>query len=941
MTDKKSVGHAYNTDFLNVVFAAVGIFLFFASVWMVWDDYAREWKSYQRRFVQLETEVTQANLQQALSEIDEAKLEELREERAEGAQQIEVNQTQIDELEAELEDLETKLFLANQEYQFTKAEYDAKRYEFEEMQESDPKEATKRLPEIEAMFQHWLELGLEVERLTGDRDDLRSRIGTFTSQVAELDIEIRDLTAEATRLETRLVDLAPSIIGDYVLNAPLLDFMAPTITVQQVITPNLVDDVNFIRVTKMDRCTSCHLSIDREGYEEYPQPFRTHSNLEAYVSSGSPHPLGRFGCTVCHEGMGQSISFKYSSHTPAGEEQTHAWEDAYGWEEPHLWDYPMLPTEMTEASCAKCHKETVFVPAGPKLSLAYYLYERAGCYACHKTVGFENLRNPGPALRKIGAKLTPEWVSRWIRDPRAIKTSTWMPKFWYNSNTSSAEDARRNEAEIDAVVAYLFANSDDHQFAIPSPPKGNAIRGEELVKSVGCLGCHIAEGENRLEAGPRRTFGQPLQSIANKTTYEWLFNWVLDPQHFSTDTYMPSLRLTEQEVADVATYLFALEGPEGEGSAATADAGYVAEVLTDYLKSIVPTAEAEARVTALSPEEQQLDLGRRAIGRYGCFSCHEIAGFEDTAPIGIELSQEGSKLLPRLDFAFVHEIPHTKVGWFREKMDDPRIFDRHRVLQPLEKLRMPNYGMSAEEITLFTTALMSFQSDVQPVAMQESGSARNDALRNGRNLLRRRNCVACHEIEGSGGDYRELVEDPSLAPPLLTPEGAKVKPEWLYAFLRAPITIRPWLNVRMPTFDLDDTHWNTVIDYFAAVSESGGPFRTHDIVPTVTMTRTGRELFELLRCQQCHVLDTIPEDQPTDNLAPDLRMAGERLQPEWIIDWLREPLVIQPGTRMPLFWTEYPSSFYPQFEADAVQQIESVRDYLLTFRGGPSPLPSN
>ena len=112
--------------------------------------------------------------------------------------------------------------------------------------------------------------------------------------------------------------------------------------------------------------------------------------------------------------------------------------------------------------------------------------------------------------------------------------------------------------------------------------------------------------------------------------------------------------------------------------------------------------------------------------------------------------------------------------------------------------------------------------------------------------------------------YRDLVSDPALAPPLLTPEGAKVKPDWLYAFLRGPITIRPWLDVRMPTFGLDDAHWNGVIDYFAAISETIGPFRTHGIVPTPGVARVGEELFELLRCQQCHVLDTIPRiSRPT------------------------------------------------------------------------------
>ena len=516
-----------------------------------------------------------------------------------------------------------------------------------------------------------------------------------------------------------------------------------------------------------------------------------------------------------------------------------------------------------------------------------------------------------------------------------------MPRVWYNSNTSSPEDAIRNEVEIDATVAYLFANSEDHEFAVMFPPRGNAERGRELVESVGCLACHITEDQDRLAAGTRRTFGQPLQSIGNKTSYEWLFDWVRDPAHFSSETYMPDLRLTNREAADVATYLSTLTGPDGRSAEATYDDSEITAVLLDYVRSILPTAEAQELVGGMSIEEQRLDLGQRVIGRYGCFSCHEIAGFEDAQPIGIELSEEGSKLLPRLDFAFVHDIPHTKVEWFKQKMRDPRAFDRNRVLQPLEKLRMPDFGMSEEEAKLFATAITSFQTDVQPLAAKVPRSARNDALREGRNLVRRRNCIGCHEIEEDGGDYVALVDDPSLAPPMLTPQGAKVKPDWMYAFLQGPIPIRPWLDVRMPTFSLDDAHWNGVIDYFGAISDTVGEFRTHETLSAGAVPREGEELFELLRCQQCHVLDTIPADQPTDNLAPDLRMAGERLQPDWIVDWLRAPLEIQPGTRMPMFWTDFPASPYPQLDSDGPRQLEAIRDYMLTFEGGPSPIRGN
>ena len=42
MAEKKGVGHAYNIDFLNVVFAACSVFLFLSVVWMVWDDFDRD-----------------------------------------------------------------------------------------------------------------------------------------------------------------------------------------------------------------------------------------------------------------------------------------------------------------------------------------------------------------------------------------------------------------------------------------------------------------------------------------------------------------------------------------------------------------------------------------------------------------------------------------------------------------------------------------------------------------------------------------------------------------------------------------------------------------------------------------------------------------------------------------------------------------------------------
>src|SRR5207248_3243452 len=130
---------------------------------------------------------------------------------------------------------------------------------------------------------------------------------------------------------------------------------------------------------------------------------------------------------------------------------------------------------------------------------------------------------------------------------------------------------------------------------------------------------------------------------------------------------------------------------------------------------------------------------------------------------------------------------------------------------------------------------------------------------------------------------------------------------------------------------------NRVIGYFGSISNTIGPFQTHEIVRTANEEGTAKQLFETLKCQQCHVLGTIPKEQPTANLAPDLRMASERLNPDWIMDWLKKPSDILPGTRMPAFWPDYPKSFYPAFNGDAEAQIRAIRNYLMTFKGGPSP----
>ena len=145
MAEKKGVGHAYNVDFLNVVFAASSLFLFLSVIWMVWDDFDRDWKNTQRRFAQLEYEVTQAQRQQAVGAVDKNKIAALEAQKTAAAQQIKANQAKVDELEDKLAEADKVLFRATLDYNYLKATYDQDRYDFETERQADANSsATKR-----------------------------------------------------------------------------------------------------------------------------------------------------------------------------------------------------------------------------------------------------------------------------------------------------------------------------------------------------------------------------------------------------------------------------------------------------------------------------------------------------------------------------------------------------------------------------------------------------------------------------------------------------------------------------------------------------------------------------------------------------------------------------------------------------------------------------
>jgi mono/diheme cytochrome c family protein len=212
-------------------------------------------------------------------------------------------------------------------------------------------------------------------------------------------------------------------------------------------------------------------------------------------------------------------------------------------------------------------------------------------------------------------------------------------------------------------------------------------------------------------------------------------------------------------------------------------------------------------------------------------------------------------------------------------------------------------------------------------------------------LAKKYNCTGCHEIEGKGGDYvnivaatkdLDLLNAKRFSPPTLQAQGTKVYPDWLFKFLKNPTSIRYGLEVRMPTFGFSDEEATLLVKYFSALEDEPFPYETIALqTPNPEELSVGKQIFDTLQCISCHPEqgEVIPPGSDKTG-RPDLALAKHRLKADWIIDWLKDPQTFQPGTAMPQAWPKIGGVHQPVdgFKADdAEEQIRLVRDYLISL----------
>jgi parallel beta-helix repeat protein len=193
-------------------------------------------------------------------------------------------------------------------------------------------------------------------------------------------------------------------------------------------------------LNRVDRCTTCHQAVQWKGFENGPEPFRTHPReiLEK-------HPIERYGCTSCHGGQGYATDME-SAHAT----------DLKDWEQPLLgedvsktysvsdWRAPM------QINCNLCHRYDRETPGADYINEAKTLVQQKGCRACHKINGRGGVI--GPDLTSEGDKSTEQhdysrlsgvesefaWHVAHLKEPKAMAPGTVMPNFGFNTRQSQA-----------------------------------------------------------------------------------------------------------------------------------------------------------------------------------------------------------------------------------------------------------------------------------------------------------------------------------------------------------------------------------------------------------------------------------------------------------------------------------------------------------------------
>src|SRR5450432_3907523 len=391
----------------------------------------------------------------------------------------------------------------------------------------------------------------------------------------------------------------------------------------------------------------------------------------------------------------------------------------------------------------------------------------------------------------------------------------------------------------------------------------------------GCVNCHTLKTPEGV-AMKASDEPPPLTHIAEKTTQQWIYAWLKNPQAYSAAATMPDFQLSDAAARDISAYLMAQSTPY-----LPADAGKAA---------VAPAAKA--------PDAQE---GASVYGEAFCASCHAVqnaAGLTVGGDIGPELTRIGSTVKP---------------DWLAQWVRNPKLYFPQTVMKQ---------SRITEKQAGVLTGFLEAKTDSDFLAKVNLEPATQEQVANGKALINERGCAACHAING--------IQRPDNFAPELSTVGSKplskivfvgtvphTLPDYLAAKVRQPHSFGE--KLKMPQYTFTPPQVDAVVTALLAQTESAQTLPQTLRVPGPHVStykpagRAGR-LMEDMQCFSCHTING-----RGGAMAPDLTWEGSAVQRQWLVNFLKNPNTLRPALirRMPKFNV-----------TDA--EAETLADYIMT-----------
>ncbi|MBI3321294.1 MAG: c-type cytochrome [Candidatus Omnitrophica bacterium] len=338
--------------------------------------------------------------------------------------------------------------------------------------------------------------------------------------------------------------------------------------IQQIIVSDL---------KRVDRCTTCHLAIEKPQLALAEEPFKAHPGR--YLAW---HPVEKFGCTVCHGGQG------LATETAA----------AHG-DVPH-WEEPLLRGPLVQASCAQCHGNLQpIADYAPVLLKGRALFKAKGCYGCHAVKEFGQAVSQD--LTEVGSKsyqlieadfemMDPphdriRWFMRKLSNPRALNPGVrpeHLPPDEEEVFPSAMPNFGLKDDEVLALAVYLLSLTESDppaSYVRPARPEPDRIyasaieRGQAVFEQYGCAACHGiggVGGRRNWNAGlgeevPPLVYVKAYYGNEEQSLKELIRNGRqpvprADAHRPNPSLYMPAWkdRISEEDLDALVAYLFSL-----------------------------------------------------------------------------------------------------------------------------------------------------------------------------------------------------------------------------------------------------------------------------------------------------------------------------------------------------------------------------------------------